>query len=341
MSQAPAEEKPAAAATGRFKIILAVAILAIGALGLWFYWQRQSQYPSTEDAYIQANIITIAAQITGAVKSVEITENQPVKAGDVLFMLDDTLLRNAVIQAQAHNDTIAQMAESLTREVDAASAAVASATTAKKAADDQLARSTTLLQQGNIAQSVLETDRSKAAQAAAALDGARSQLAAAQAAVSANSQSALEAAAQLVSAQTNLGQAIVTAPVDGWVTNVSLRPGSVVAAYQPLFSLIDASEWWVSANFKETDLVRIAPGMAVTVSVDMLPGRTFAGHVDSVGMGSGATFALLPAQNASGNWVKVTQRFPLRVALDAVDPGLKVGASATVTVDTTGAGPSP
>jgi membrane fusion protein (multidrug efflux system) len=125
------------------------------------------------------------------------------------------------------------------------------------------------------------------------------------------------------------------------VTNVSLRPGSVVAAYQPLFSLIDASEWWVSANFKETDLVRIAPGMAVTVSVDMLPGRTFAGHVDSVGMGSGATFALLPAQNASGNWVKVTQRFPLRVALDAVDPGLKVGASATVTVDTTGASPSP
>ena len=337
----PSPQKSNSLPWGALKVVLAVVILAAGGIALWLYWQHEGTYPSTEDAYVQANIVTIAAEITGSTKSVDVIENQRVSKGDVLFRLDDTLLQNALTQAKAQVDTVSEAAGSLSKQVESAKALVTSATSAKQTADDELARSTDLLKRGDVTQTTAEADKSAAAQAAAALDSAKSQLAAAQSAVLANAQSTIEAAAQLASAQTNLSYAVVTAPVDGWIANISLRPGSVVAAYQPLFSLIDATEWWVDANFKETDLTRIAKGMPATIVVDMLPGTQLKGHVSSLGMGSGATFALLPAQNASGNWVKVTQRFPVRIALEAADAGLRVGASATVTVDTTGGAATP
>lgn len=100
--------------------------------------------------------------------------------------------------------------------------------------------------------------------------------------------------------------------------------------------MVDSGAWWVDANFKETDLPRIAEGQPVTITIDMLPGTTLTGKVGSIGRGSGSTFALLPAENASGNWVKVTQRFPVRIELDNTDPSLRVGASTSVRVDTSG-----
>ena len=146
----------------------------------------------------------------------------------------------------------------------------------------------------------------------------------------------VSAQAALQTAELNLTRTTVTAPVDGWIANLSLREGTAVTAYAPLFSMVDASEWWVEANFKETDLARITEGQPAAVSVDMLPRLTLTGRVASIGRGSGSTFALLPAENASGNWVKVTQRFRLRIALESTDPGLRAGASASVQVDTSG-----
>lgn len=143
------------------------------------------------------------------------------------------------------------------------------------------------------------------------------------------------AEAALATARTNLARTSVLAPVDGWVANIALREGSVVTAYAPLFSVIDDSQWWIEANFNETDLPRIAAGQPARFSVDILPDATLSGEVASIGYGSGATFALLPAENASGNGVKVTQRFTVRIALDPSDEPLRVGASASVTVDTT------
>ena len=118
---------------------------------------------------------------------------------------------------------------------------------------------------------------------------------------------------------------------------MTLRPGATVQAGQPLFAIIEANRWWVDANFKETDLARIKVGQPATVRLDMYPDTTFDGTVESISAGSGASFSVLPPENASGNWVKVTQRFPVRIALTnpPADKPLRVGASAWVTIDTT------
>lgn len=139
-------------------------------------------------------------------------------------------------------------------------------------------------------------------------------------------------------ARINLAFAEVRAPAAGWIANLSLRKGQAVSPYVPLFSLVEDKGWWIDANFKETDLARIRPSQKASVQIDMYPGVTLEGSVRSLGAGSGAVFSLLPPQNAAGNWVKVTQRFPVRISLDQLptDPAIqmRVGASVTVTVDT-------
>lgn len=137
-------------------------------------------------------------------------------------------------------------------------------------------------------------------------------------------------------AKLDLTYTTIRAPEDGYVVKLDLRPGATVMAYQPIFSLIGSQYWWAEANFKETQLERIKPGQKATIKVDIYPGHPFKGVVDNVSRGSGASFSLLPAENATGNWVKVTARFPVRVNILKPDPNfpLRVGASAVVTIDT-------
>lgn len=316
-------------------VAILVVFAAIGG-GLWAYWRYSTLYPSTQDAYVQANVVTIAAEVTGKVTAVHVSENQRVAAGDPLFDLDDAVYKNAVTQAQAQVESAGEAMGSYAKQIEAASGAVESATAANDAAQAQLARVQTLFTDGNAAQASLDQARSAAAQAASGHRAAQAQLAQARAALVANRDTLVSAQAALQTAQLNLDRTKVTAPVDGWVSNITLREGTVVTAYAPLFSMVDSREWWVDANFKETDLPRIAEGQPVSITVDMLPGTTLNGKVGSIGRGSGSTFALLPAENASGNWVKVTQRFPVRIEFDGTDPGLRVGASTSVRVDTTG-----
>ncbi len=148
------------------------------------------------------------------------------------------------------------------------------------------------------------------------------------------------AQAAVEQARAALDTATIKSPVDGIVGKVSIRPGSVVRAGVPLFPIVDNSKWWVDANFKETDLTRIHPGQTATVSVDMYPGQEFSGVVEAVSPVSTTAYSLLPPENASGNWIKLTQRFPVRVSLSLKpdDPPMRVGASASVTVDTTDEG---
>lgn len=316
---------------------VAAVLLAVGG-GLWAYWRYATLYPSTQDAYVSANIVTIAAEVTGKIVAVHVEDNQMVRAGDPLFELDNAIYANAVTQAKAQVNAASEATGSFTRQVEAASAAVDGAAAANDAAAAQLERVAALSRRGDAAQATVDQARAGAAQAESALRAAQAQLAQARAALVANRNTLISAQAALLTAETNLARTRVAAPVDGWVSNLSLREGSVATAYVPLFSIVDDADWWVDANFKETDLPRIKPGQPVKVSVDLLPGATLTGRVASIGRGSGATFALLPAENASGNWVKVTQRFPVRIVLDAPHPDLRVGASSTVTVDTTGAG---
>lgn len=319
----------------KLKLFVALGLVVAIAAGLWAWWRYEEYHPTTQDAYLRANIVSIAAQVPGQVTAVPVHENEHVKAGTVLFRIDPAQYRNAVDAAQAQVDVAEQARKSSESQIQAAEQGVTSARAALDTDKKQLGRTEALFASGNIPQASLDKQRTAVAQARAALDAAVAQLSQARSTAETREDNLAAAKAQLATARVNLDHTVVRAPSSGWVSNLSLRTGSTVAAYQPLFALVEDSDWWVEANFKETDLTRIRPGQPVTVKVDMLPGDTLHGHVASVGAGSGATFSLLPPQNASGNWVKVTQRFPVRIALDPVKATLRAGASVTATVDTT------
>lgn len=323
-------------------VILVCAAIAVAG-GMWLWWQHERIHPSTDDAYLKANVLTIAPQVGGAVDTVAVTENQHVAAGDLLFRIDTDDLEASVEAAEASYDTALQQSGAAITDLASLSAQVDSARAALTDAQDTYDRTASLFAKGDVAQAALDQATTGRDQAQAALNTAQAALAAARerAGTAGNDNPAVRAArAQLTLAQINLARARVTAPVSGWVTNLDLRPGALVTPNVPLFSLVEDGDWWIDANFKETDLARLRPGQPVTVDIDMYPGLTLNGTVQSLGAGSGASFSLLPPQNASGNWVKVTQRFPVRIGLTSRpdDPAmqLRVGASTSVTVDTSG-----
>ncbi|NOE34280.1 MULTISPECIES: HlyD family secretion protein [unclassified Ruegeria] len=316
-------------------IAIAVMLTVIG-VGLLLFWRHEERYPSTQDAYIGANIIYVAAQVTGQVAEVQISDNQSVKNGDLLFTIDDTQFKASVDAAKADLDSAIQQAKSYSTQITAAEASVQSAQSAYDTANKSLERAKALFAAGDVAQASLDQTTSEFAQASARLTTSQSSLLALQSGLEAKQDDILSSQAQLEIAETNLAWTKVYAVADGWIANLTLRPGSSVSANAPQFSIVESSDWWVDANFKETSLPRIRPGQPVTVQVDMLPGVKLTGKVASIGRGSGDTFSLLPSENASGNWVKVTRRFPVRIALDPTDAPLRVGGSSKVVVDTTG-----
>ncbi len=319
-----------------FKAIAAAGILVTIAIGLFLFWRHEERYPSTKDAYIGANIIYVAAQVTGQVSDVAVVENQPVNAGDLLFSIDPTQFQASVDQAKANLDSAIQQADSFSNQITAAQAAVESANSFYETAQSNLERARALFSDGDLAQASLDQTTSEFAQASARLTTSRSELSALQSGLAARQDNVLSSQAALEIAQADLVWTKVYAAADGWIANLTLRPGSSVSANAPQFSIVESSDWWVDANFKETSLPRIRPGQPVTVQVDMLPDTTLTGKVASIGRGSGDTFSLLPSENSSGNWVKVTRRFPVRIELDPTDAPLRVGGSSKVTVDTTG-----
>lgn len=317
------------------KAVAVVAMLVVIAIGLVLFWRHEERYPSTKDAYVGANIINVAAQVTGQVAEVSVVENQKVKTGDLLFTIDETQFRASVDQAKADLDSAEQQAKSFATQLPSAEAEVDSAQSAFDTAQNNLERAKALFSTGDIAQASLDQTTSAFAQASARLTTSKSSLLALESGLAAKQDDILSSQAQLEIAQADLAWTKVYAAADGWVANLTLRPGSSVSANSPQFSIVESSDWWVDANFKETSLPRIRPGQPVKIEIDMLPGIQLTGKVASIGRGSGDTFSLLPSENSSGNWVKVTQRFPVRVELDPTDAPLRVGGSSKVTVDTT------
>lgn len=273
------------------RVVLVFALASVAGGGYW-YWNYSRLVISTDNAYVSANVVEIASQVTGPATRVYVDNNQRVEQGAPLFDIDPQAFALAADKAEANlRQRQAELRNARTNE-QRVRALVKEKFLSYQAGDD----------------ATMAVSTAEAAVAAAG--------------------------ASLAQAKLDLAHTHVFAPVRGTVANLSLRPGTVVAASNPLFAVIASDEYWVDANFKETELEHIRPGDTAEIHVDSYPDRMFHGRVDSLSGGAGAAFSLLPAQNATGNWVKVTQRVPVKVIVLDPDPDhpLRIGTSAEVTV---------
>jgi len=343
---ASAEPAPAITPVRRrsLKRPILFALLPIALVAGGYFYVTGGQIMETDNAYVQADMVGVSTDVAGTVASVGVQENQEVKTGQLLFQLQPDSFRIALEGAQAK--LAASRNELLNLK---ASYAQTLAQIAQVEADipyyqTAFDRQQTLIT--NAAASHATYDQAKhdldAAKQKVAVAKAQAETTLAQLGGDANQPIEqnplyLEAKSAVDDAQRQLNDTTVRAPFDGVVTNVNaLQPGSYLEAAQQAFSLVSTRNMWIAANPKETELTYVKPGQPVTITVDTYPGVEWKGKVASVSPASGASFALLPAQNTSGNWVKVVQRIPMRVTIDdtAGKPPLRVGMSTLVAVDT-------
>jgi len=318
----------------------AVVVLAVGA----YFYLTSGRYESTDDAYTQAATVSISANVAGRVSEVDVHDNEAVRRGAILFRLDDASFRIAVEDAAAHLAATRLEIASLKSAYRQRQVELRTARDTQTFAQRQYDRQARLLASGI-------ASRTQFDQAAHALDDARQQVAnvhqqigVALANLDGDPDIAPErhplvaqAQAALDRARLYLSYAVIAAPIDGVVTKVEqLQVGDYIAASAPVFALVSTQDIWIEANFKEVQLARMHPGQRATVVIDRYPGRRFAAVVTSMSPGTGSQFSLLPPENATGNWVKVVQRIPVRLQLTDVEAAfrLQAGLSADVTVDT-------
>jgi membrane fusion protein, multidrug efflux system len=334
-----AELKPARRIAVRriAKWIAAIVIVAALAVFGWRYWRHSQLYVTTDDSYVNANVVQIAAQVSGPVQTIYVVNQQRVRAGDPLFQIDPRPFEIALQQAQANLALTRQQVSEEGAAVSAARAQLAQREAEYRNAEWNDQRTRGLIEQGYLSAQSGEATHSQAVAAAAAVRAAKANLAQAESALGtagANNASIRAAEARVAQAQLDLERTRVVAPASGTIANLTLRPGAPVQTGAPLFSIVSNGEFWVDANVKETELGRIHPGQRATVTLDMYPNHPFEGEVESVSGGAGTAFSLLPPENATGNWVKVTQRVPVRVRIMNPDPRhpLRIGTTATVEI---------
>jgi len=343
-------------------IVGAVAVLAVaaGAIQWMTVWRWQE---NTDDAYLASDITTISAKVSGHVVSVEVQDNQPVHKGDVLARIDDRDYKAKVDQARAlvaaREATLANLEARLASQrssINAAEAQIGSASAEVTRSQADLERSRALVRESYVSRQLLDTNKADALKAnaqmkavSASAEATRRQLAVLETERQMDLAQVDEARAELAATELDLEHTVVVAPADGVVGNRSVQLGLYVRTGSPLLSLVPLDQVWVVANFKETQIGKMQPGQAAEIEVDSFAGQKLTGHVDSFSPASGAKFALLPPDNATGNFTKVVQRIPVKVLVDAANPlagKLRPGMSAVVTVDTkrdtaNGQGPAP
>ncbi|PCD02790.1 multidrug ABC transporter permease [Sphingomonas spermidinifaciens] len=347
-----APASPARKRRARLIILLLLAAVIVGGLVWFMRYQSYGKFQqSTTDAYVQADSVTVAPKISGYVEEVMVAENQSVKAGDPLVRIDardyDAQARQseaqiAVAQANARGveAQIAEQQAAITR----ARADLAAAETDAAFARSEVARYAPLAETGAETRERVSTLRNQAQQASARVVAARAALAAAERRVGtlrAQVAQALAqgegARAQLAAAQTNVGATLIRASIAGRIGDKTVRVGQFVQGGTRLMSVVPTTDLYIEANFKETQLGLMRVGQPVKIEVDALPGVEIPGRVASIAPGTGAQFSVLPPQNATGNFTKIVQRIPVRIALNpgpATRALLVPGMSVEVSVDT-------
>ena len=320
--------------------ITAICILLLVGIVVW--WVSASGYVSTDDAFIDARTVTISSQINAQVVDVPVTDNQSVKAGTVLVTLDKSDYQVQVDQGKAQVDQAqanianidAQIGAQQAR-IDQANKQVVQAQAALTFGQQQNERYGGLVKSGSVTVEQAQQYKSNFLQAQASFDAAQANAAATAKQLAVLASQKLQAQAQLEQmratleqAEINLSRTEITAPADGYVTSLTAAKGNYAAAGQALMMFVPR-DVWVTANFKETELKSVRPGAPVSIEVDAYPNRQFEGHVASVQAGSGTAFSLLPAENATGNYVKIVQRVPVKIVFDEqpdvlLGPGMSV-----------------
>jgi len=318
----------------KHKIAVMLALVALGSILGFTYLYGRSR--STENAYINADVVSVAAQVSGRVIAVHIKDNQHVHKGDALFDIDPEPFAIALERAKADLALARQSARQDNAEVAAARALVMQAESDLGNARSTYARDKELVAQHFLSQQALDDAQTRVQALQASLEQTRAKLTKALSAPAKPEErgDVLRAQAAIDQAKLDLDHTHVTAAQDGQISNLSLTEGSLVGVGVPLFALIADNSFHIDANYKETELVGIHPGQDVDIRIDMYPGQPFKGTVESLSGGTGTAFSLLPPQNATGNWVKIAQRVPVRIKFaptDAEHP-LRIGATATVSV---------
>ena len=328
-----------------------IGLLVLVAAIVWgvLYWLHARHYESTDDAFVDGYISQVAAQVAGRVLRIAVTDNQQVAAGELLLELDPRDFQVKLEQARAQRATaIAQREEARAQAVvqqaaiDQQQAQVRVAEAELNQAQTDLARYRSVDPRA-IARQQLDTSSATAKASAARLDaarqavaGSRAQLEAARAKIEAGDATVQQAEADIRNAELQLSYASIGAPFAGRVTKRTVQPGNYVSPGQALMAVVP-DIMWVTANFKETQLTDMRGGQPVTISVDAFPDVPLKGHVDSIQRGTGAVFSSLPAENATGNYVKVVQRVPVKILFDGqaardlpLSPGMSVVPRVTV-----------
>lgn len=342
----PTEPAPKKRNTRRIALMVSVPLI-LAAIG-GYLWLSGGRYASTDNAYVQQDKVTITAQVSGRIVHAPLRENDVVATGDVLFQVDPEPYRIALASANA-------ALASARLQVEEMRAAYQQATAAQKAASDDLAfrqktldRQQGLLDKGVASQATFDETENSLHAAEQALAQANERASSALTALGGDASrptdehpAVLAAMSRREQAALDLANTTVTAPADGVIAQADrLLVGQQVNASTAVLSLVETGHSWVEANFKETDLEKMAAGQAATVTIDAYPGKTFQAEVGSIGAGTGSEFSILPAQNATGNWVKVVQRVPVRIQFTGEAPAvaMRTGLSASVSVDTESAG---
>jgi membrane fusion protein (multidrug efflux system) len=323
-------------------VLLGVVPLAAVVIGIYVY-ATGGQEVETDNAYVKANIVPISAAVTGRVIEVMAHDNQQVDTGAVLFRMDPEPYQIAVAGARAQMDVVRTDVQSLRAQYRATLQDAAEARSRIDFLEKQLARQEFLKEKGMTRGDTYDEARHNVEAAKRRLDGIREQTNRVIAELSGNPDTPVErlpryaeARAAYDAAMLDLSRAVIKAPFAGVVSNLKLQVGEFVEKGAPMFSLIESGPLWIEANFKETQLTYMQVGQPAKVVADAYPDQDWPASVETIASATGAEFAVLPPQNATGNWVKVVQRVPVRIKVEQPPgkPQLRAGMTVTVSVDT-------
>ncbi len=339
---APAPERRPRRQRSLRPLLLGVVPALAALIGLYWY-ATSGRYVSTENAYVKADIVAISPDVDGRVIAVEVADNQLVRRGDVLFRIDPEPFRIALERAEAQILAVRHDIEGSRAEFHQVEAEIAEALERVRFFEQQARRQRELEGRGISTQASLDEAEMELAASRQQMAALREKIRTVLAELGGDPASAVElhpdfreAEAERNMAALDLDDTLVVAPIDGIVSRMRLQPGEWVEEGEPAFSIVDPASLWIEANLKETQLEHVTVGQRVAVEVDAYPSHVWQGEVVSISPATGAEFALIPPQNATGNWVKVVQRLPVRIAVQPAEnqPPLRAGMTVAVAIDT-------